>query len=177
VQGHGSEVLRLLQQYAPTHGRRAQPQTEKAQRRFTQDHAWNRQRQVHDQIAHEGGQHVAEDDAVLVDAHDLGRHHEVLFPQLQKAPAHHARQVRPALKRQNDGDAEVNLEHRPVGRKRRAQRHPQRNGGNGDQKLGHALDQVIYLAAKITRDAAQDGAQDEAQRHAYQTHRQRDRRP
>ena len=129
VQGHRLDVLRLVQQHPPAHHRRAQPQAQEAERRLAQDHARDRQGQVDDQVAQERGQQVAHDDLAFRRAGDLRRHHEVLLAGADQLAAHHPRQRRPADDRQDNGDAEIHPERRPVDRHRRRQCHPQRDGG------------------------------------------------
>ena len=101
------------------------------------------------------------------------RHHEILLAQRQQLAAHHAGQPGPTDQRQDHGDAEVHLHHRPVRRQRGGQRHPQRYGRDGAQKLDHPLHEHVGRAAEVARDAADGQPRHEAQGHADQSDRQR----
>ena len=101
-------------------------------------------------------------------------HHEVLLAGADQLATHHPRQRRPADDRQDDGDAEVHAQRRPVHRHRRRQRHPQRDGGYRQQKLDGALNGIVDAAAVEPRQPAQNAAEHEAHRHSDQADRQRD---
>ena len=76
ISSHGAsaerlDVLRVLQQHAPGNRRRAQAEAEEAQRGLADDHRRQRQAGRGDDVAQEGGHHVAEDDARLRGAGQL----------------------------------------------------------------------------------------------------------
>src|SRR5690606_25277834 len=97
-----ADVLRLLQQHAPAVDRRAEPESEKAERGLGQDHGGDGQRDGGDDMAGERGHHVAQDDAHLAGAVEPGSGDELLLAQRQEAAAHHAGETRPAEHGQDD---------------------------------------------------------------------------
>ena len=125
----GAQLLGLPEQHAPAHYRWPQPQPEEAQSGLAEDHAGHRKGQVHDQVAQKRGQQVAGNGDGRRRARDRGRHHEVLFPELQQFAAHHAREPAPAHNREDNSDREVDLQGAPATWHRRRQRHPQRMVG------------------------------------------------
>ena len=157
----GVHVLRVLQQHAPTDGRRLQPETQEAERGLAQDHLRNGQRERSDDVAVERGQHVDEDDLQVVAPHQLGGGDEILRAQAEEAAAHDARQAGPADDREDDRDQQVILQLRPVSRQRRAQRHPQRQLRNRQQNLDGALHDVVDGTAQIAGDTADQDPQEE----------------
>ena len=70
-------------------------------------------------------------------------------------------------------DAEVHPQGRPLGRQRRGQPHPQRQGGNADQELDDALDHGVHRPTDVAGDAAYHHPQQEADGDPEQPHRQR----
>src|SRR5262249_20764859 len=87
--GQGLDVLGLLEQHAPTDGRRPEAEAEEGERGLADDHGRDGQGGGRDDVAQERGHQVREDDPGLAAAGQLGSHHEVLLPQRQEAPAHH----------------------------------------------------------------------------------------
>src|SRR5690349_18747840 len=166
--GDRANVLRLLQQNTPAHHGRLKTEPEKAQRRFRQDHARNGEAHLGNDMADEGGRHVAEDDARFTSAIQAGGSDEILGAQRQEATAHDPGQARPADQRQYDGDAEIDPERRPVGGHGSREAKPQRRRRQRQDKLDRALDDVVDPAAVIAREAAEDDAENEAQGHPDQ---------
>ena len=117
-----------------------------------------------------------QDNAPVSRAAQTRRQHEIFGAQRQKAPAHLPPQPGPADDREDDRDAEITPLLRPVTGQRRAQRHPQRQGGDRADKLDHALDDVINPTAIVAGDAAQHDAQAKAQEDGHQANGQRDPR-
>mgnify|MGYP000334839055 CR=1 FL=1 len=72
------------------------------------------------------------------------------------------------------GDAEVDEDRAPGHRKRRGQRHPQRQFRKGADDLDQALDQVVDPSAVVAGDTAQHDADRKAHQDAQQADRQRD---
>ena len=170
---HGLHVLRRLQQGAVADRRRPDAEPEEAQRRLADDHLWNGQGDLGDDVAVERRQHVAEDGLGAARPGELGGGHEVLVAQSQEPSAHHPRQAGPAEHRDDDGDREVDLQHAPVARQERRQPHPERDRGNRADDLDGALDHRIDHAAVESGDAAEQDAEEQAQRHPDQADRHR----
>ena len=119
---------------------------------------------------------MLEDDNAFRGAVELGGHDKIFFTQRQKLPPHHTRQPRPANQRENDHNAKVGLDYAPGGRQGDTERHPERQGGNGADKLDDTLDNHIDRAAKVAGDAAHHHADQRTDGNAHQPNRQGDAR-
>ena len=91
-QRHRPDALGLLQEDALADGGGPQPQAQKAERCFAEDHGRDGQGSRGDQMAEKRRHHVAQDDAHLAGAGEAGRKDELLLAHGQKTAAHGTRQ-------------------------------------------------------------------------------------
>src|SRR5262245_34718567 len=156
--GHGLDVLGLLEKDAPADRGRPQPQAQEAEGRLADDHGRQGQRRRRDDVAHERRHHVHEDGPHLCAAHQPRGDDEVLLAQGQKAPPHHAGELRPGEERDDDGDGEVDPQDRPVPGQRRGQAHPEGNRRDRAQDLDDSLDGRVGDAPVKSREPAEHHA-------------------
>src|SRR6185312_6958401 len=145
--GQHLHVLRVLQQDAPTDRRRTQAEAEEAQRRFADNHCRQREADRGDDVAGERRQHVAQDDAKLAGAGEVGGDDEILLAQGKEPPAHHACEFGPPDQRDDDGDGKINLRDAPGVGQCRGEAHPKRDRRYRAHDLDDALDDRVDHAA------------------------------
>ena len=126
-----------------------------------------------DDVAGEGGQHVAKNDPPLAGASQFGSDNEIFLAKRQKAASDDPRQICPTDQGNNDGDRKIDLQCTPTIRQSRGQTHPQRNGWDGAQNLDHALDDGIHPAAIKPRDAAEQDTKHQTERYTGQADEKR----
>src|SRR6185312_14628209 len=150
--GQHLHVLRVLQQDAPTDRRRTQAEAEEAQRRFADNHCRQRKADRGDDVAGERRQHVAQDDAKLAGAGEVG----------------------PPDQRDDDGDGEINLRDAPGVGQCRGEAHPKRDRRDRAHDLDDALDDRVDHAAIKAGESPQQHAERQAEADSGKSDRQRD---
>ena len=168
MQRDGLQILRIFQQHAPADHRRAKSETEKTQGRFTEYHTGDRQRDIYYKVAEKGRHEMTGYDCELSGARDFCRHDKLLFPQLEEFAPHDPRKSTPAHDGQDQRDDKVYFYGTPIVGHGRAKSHPERYGGDRYEKLHDSLDNQIYGATEISRNAPENTPHKKRQRYPDQ---------